>query len=395
MEMAQQTKVKVNKIIKFLKSKKIKALISLLFILVISFNVLFVVFTHKAIYFSNNYWQRFPKLEKLYLDSQYVNKHPIWQRDEVIQAYAGGAFIKGINPVYVLPDTPPLGKYLIGLSALIFGNENIIILFSAVLSLILLYVLCRQIFSSTLLALVPLLLLSFEPIFKNQLIYTPLLDLFQLVFLLFSFIFFNKALSSKRSFWFLFLASFFVGVFISTKFFITGGTIVGAFFVVLLFKKDNKRLLQYILTLPISVLILLLSYVRVFAFGYTINKFLGIQKWVFLYHRSQLILPLSIWPLILFNKWYVWYGNKPVVADSQWVITWPFITLLTIITIFLGILRKIKLNEKIWVLIVWVTLYFGFFSFGQISSRYFVILIPILYVISFYGIIECVRIIKK
>ena len=279
MAMAQQKKLKDNKVLKFINSKKVKLLIFFLFILVIFFNVSSVVLQQKAKYFSSDYWQRFPVLEKTYLSSQYVNKHPAgWLPDEVIESYAGGAFIRGINPVYVLPDTPPLGKYLIGLSALIFNNENIIILLSGVLSLILLYFLSQQVFNNRLLAILPPLFLSFEPIFKNQLIYIPLLDLFQLVFLLFSFIFFNKALTSKKSFLFLFLANVFVGFFISTKFFITGGIIVAAFFAVLLLKRDKKRLLQFILTLPISVIILLLSYIRVFAFGYTFNKFLGIQK---------------------------------------------------------------------------------------------------------------------
>lgn len=389
MAMAQRTKLKVNKVIKFIKGKKIQLFFQVIFVLIIVFNVASTVWTLKTKYFSVDYWQRFPALEKNYLSSQYVNKHPVgWSPDEVIQAYAGGAFIRGMNPVYVLPDTPPLGKYLIGLSALLFNNENTVILLSAVLSLILLYFLSQQVFNNRLLAILPPLFLSFEPIFKNQLIYAPLLDLFQLVFLLFSFIFFNKALTSQKSFLFLFLANVFVGFFISTKFFITGGIIVAAFFAVLLLKRDKKRLLQFVLTLPISIIILLLSYIRVFAFGYTFNKFLGIQKWVFLYHKSQLILPLSIWPLILFNKWYVWYGNKPVISDAQWFITWPLITILSVSTTCLGILKKIKVNENAWVLICWAVLYFAFFSFGQVTSRYFVILIPVLYVIALFGIVE-------
>lgn len=389
MAMAQQTKLKVNKVIKFVKTKRINLLLSILFVLVISFNVTSTVFSLKGKYFSTDYWQRFPALEKTYLSSQYVNKHPAgWIPDEAIQAYAGGAFIRGINPVYVLPDTPPLGKYLIGLSTLFFNNEVAVILLSAILSLFLLYILGLQIFNSRLLALIPPFLLSFEPIFKNQLVYAPLLDIIQLVFLLAAFIAFNKALSSKKSLLFLLLANIFVGCFISTKFFITGVPIEAAFYLTLLLKKDKKRLLELTLTAPIAVLILLLSYVRVFAFGYTFNKFLGIQKWVFLYHRSQLIFPLSIWPLMLLNKWYVWYGNKPVISDPQWLITWPFVTLMTIATALLGIFKRIKIDENARVIIAWSIFYFALFSFGEITSRYFVILIPVLYVIAVFGIIE-------
>ena len=394
--MAQQIKLKFNKLLKLIKGKKVKFLVSIVFILIIFFNVFSVVFQQKDKYFSTDYWQRFPALEKTYLSSQYVNKHPTgWSPDEVIQAYAGGAFIKGINPVYVLPDTPPLGKYLIGLSALLFNNENSVILLFAILSLILLYILSYQVFDSKFLALAPPFFLSFEPIFKNQLVYVPLLDIIQLVFLLSAFIFFNKALVSRKSLLFLLLANIFVGFFISTKFFITGVPIEAAFYTVLLLKKDRKRLLELSLTLPIAVFVLLVSYVRVFAFGYTLNKFLGIQKWVFLYHKSQLILPFSIWPLILFNKWYVWYGNEPVISDPQWLITWPLITLVTLATTILGIIRKIRLNRNVWVLITWSLFYFALFSFGQITARYFVILIPILYIIALYGIIAFTRLIKN
>jgi len=392
MAMAQQKKLKF----KFDNKRLLNGVIFTILLGTIFFNITSTVWNLKEKYFSTDYWQRFPVLEKTYLNSQYVNKHPAgWVPDEAIQSYAGGAFIKGINPVYVLPDTPPLGKYLIGLSTVIFNNESTVILIFSILSLILLYILSYQVLGSKLLALGPPFLLSFEPIFKNQLVYAPLLDIIQLVFLLSAFVVFNRALASRKSLLFLLLANIFVGCFISTKFFITGAPIEAAFYLVLLLKKDRRRLLELTLTLPVAVFILLLSYVRVFAFGYTFNKFLGIQKWVFLYHRSQLILPLSIWPLILLNKWYVWYGNKPVISDPQWLITWPLVTLSTIVIAILGILKRLKINESAWVLIAWSVFYFALFSFGEITSRYFVILIPVLYVISVYGIIELVKQIKR
>ena len=385
MAMARKKNLKTR----ILESKFSAWLIAISILIIIGVNLFTTIWSQKEKYFSTNYWERFPVLEKTYLSSQYVNKNPVgWVPDEAIQSYTGGAFIKGINPVLVLPDTPPLGKYLIGLSALIFNNENIVILICAILALILMYVLGAQIFPNKLLALLPPLCLSFEPIFKNQLIFTPLLDLFQLVFLLTSFIFFNKALSSKKSLLLLLLSNVFLGFFISTKFFITGLTIFAAFFSILLLKKNKKKIFEFIATLPVSILILLISYIKVFAFGYTINRFLGIQKWVFLYHKSQLILPFSVWPLLMLNKWYVWYGDKPVISDPQWLITWPIITFITILLAIFGIFKKIKLNESIRVLIAWVIFYLAFFSFGQITSRYFVILIPVLYITGIYGIVN-------
>lgn len=394
--MAQKTKLKVNKVIKFIKEEKAQKLIKIILVLVIFINVGSTVWNLRAKYFSSNYWQNFPSLEKTFLGSQYVNKYPKgWIPDETVFSYAGGKLIQGTNPVLVIPDAPPLGKYIIGLSTVIFNNDSTFILLSSVLSLLFLYILSIQIFSNKLLALVPPFFLSFEPIFKNQLVYTPLMDIFQLVFLLCIFIFFNKGISNKKSFLYFFLANLFLGFFIATKFFITGFTIVVACYIVLFFIKDKKKIINLTLTLPVSLFILLLSYARVFAFGYTINKFLGIQKWVFLYHKSYLILPLSVWPLLLLNKWYVWFGDKPVISDAQWSFTWPIVTITSIITIILYILKKIPKNKNLEILMAWFVVYMLFLSVGQIFSRYFVILIPILYIISLYGVVSLYKMYKK
>jgi len=55
-----------------------------------------------------------------------------------------------------------------------------------------------QVFKNNIIALIPPALLTSESIFKNQFIYTPLYDIIQLVFLLSSFIFFNKGYTSKK-----------------------------------------------------------------------------------------------------------------------------------------------------------------------------------------------------
>ncbi len=366
--------------------KKLQKIFPILMIGVIGVNLVFQIVILREKYFIFDYWQKFPSLEKRFLDSQYVNKHPIWIRDEVAFSYSGGKLITGTSPVLVVPDAPPLGKYLIGLSTILFNNDSIVILISAVLSLILLYFLGMQIFANKTLALIAPLAFSFERIFTNQLVYTPLLDIIQLVFFLSAFIVFNKGLLSKKSFLYFLIANVFLGLFISTKFFVSGITIIASWYLVLLFHKDVKKLIALTLTFPSSVAVLLLSYSWVFAFGYTLNKFLGIQKWVFLYHKSFLILPFSVWPLLLFNRWYVWFGDKPVIADGQWSVSWPIVTILSFATTILYLLKKIPKNNAVEVLMCWVVVYMLFLSTGQTFSRYFVILIPILYIITVYGI---------
>lgn len=384
-----QTKLKVNKVIRFIKDKKVQKLLQVIFVLIIVFNFSSTIWQHKDSYFKFDYWQNFPALEKVYLSSQYVNKHPTgWVPDEVVGLYAGGKLIMGTNPILIIPDSPPLGKYLVGLSALVFNNGNIPILIAGILSLIFMYLVGMQVLKSKILALLPVFFLSFEPIFKNQFVYVPLLDIFQLVFLLAGFYFFNRFLRLRNNYIDILLSMVFLGFFISTKFFITGLVNLAAYYLVLILNKDIKRIFRLTIISPLSILILLLTYIRVFAFGYNLHNFLGIQKWIFLYHKSQLILPLSIWPLLLLNKWYVWFGNKPVLFDPQWLVTWPIVTILSLVTVLAYLLNKIPKNKSIEVLMAWVVIYLLFFSFGEISSRYFVILIPILYIVSFFGVTE-------
>lgn len=363
---------------------------------VICYNLFSAVFVVKAKYFSFDYWNNYSALKSIYLRSQYVSKHPTAIiPDETINSYAAGSYIKGESPVLIAADTPPLGRYLIGLSAIIFNNENIVTLFFASLALFLMYRIGRKVFYFRYLAILPPLVFSFEPIFKNQIIYSPLLDIFQLVFLLSAFYFFNLGLNSKKILLGFSIASLSLGLFISTKFFITGITIVFAWFLVLILRKEKERIKIALLTLPISVFILLLTYVRLFAFHYSLKSFLGVQKYVFLYHKSQLILPFSIWPLLLLNKWYVWFGDKPIISDSQWLITWPIVTIVSLITVILYVISKIPKNKNVEVLMSWVTFYVIFLSFGQITSRYFVILVPVLYIISLYGLVSFYKLYKK
>lgn len=364
---------------------------ALLAVLVTCFllSVTFLFVENKEKYLSTDFWARYPQLKTTYYSSQYADpNHTEWISDDVANSFAGGALITGTNPVLVLSDTPPLGKYLIGLSALLFDNENIVVLAAGIGSLIMLYMIGMQIFQSRILALLPPLLVSFESLFRAQFRVVPLYDLFQLFFLLTSFYFFNIAILGKRRIYGYFaLASMVLGCFIATKFFATGITIVLAWYTIVL-RTDKKRILPLTIALPLAIAVLFLSYARIFAFGYDVRSLFGIQKYVFLYHKSQLILPFTIWPLLFLNRWYVWWGSEPFISDIHWSITWPMITTIALGTAVLYVLRKIPTSRPLEVILLWSLFYLLFSSAGQINSRYLIILLPSLYVVSLYGIIH-------
>lgn len=371
----------------------------LVLLFLIAINFLSIILQNQS-HFKTDYWRRFPNLKLAYFDSQYATKHPHngWISDAAAYSYAGGALITGTNPILVIPEAPPLGKYLIGLSTIIFNNENIMTVIFASFSLIFIYLLSQQIFQNITLSLIPPLFWSFEPLFKDQIINGPLFDTFQLTFILLTLYLFNKGFSKHedKSYIRYFIASFFfLGLFISTKFFISGLIMIAAGSTLLLMHRYYKKLFVFLALSPFSVLILLLSYSRVFAFGYGLMPFLGIQKWIFLYHQSQLILPFSIWPLLFLNKWYVWFGSMPVIPDSNWNFTWPIITTLSLMTTILYLLRKIKHKPEIEILLSWSVFFLLFFSFGQIFSRYLIIVLPIMYIISVYAILQFVLMYKN
>src|SRR3989344_5051910 len=132
------------------KTRNIEIIYKLFFTILlcfIVFNIISVVLPQRDKYLSTNYCQRFPSLKNAYYDSVYANKKGGFIPDETLYSFNGGALVQGTSPILVNPEIPPVGKYLIGLSILFFNNEHIIILFSAVISLIMLFLIGRQIFS--------------------------------------------------------------------------------------------------------------------------------------------------------------------------------------------------------------------------------------------------------
>ena len=381
--MAQQkTKLKF----KILNPKLIEKIFFLILLIVIFFNVGNLIWSQREKYTSSNYSKSYSELERVYYNSIYKNKKGTWLPDETLYSYIGGALVKGKSPIFLNPEVPPFGTYLIGLSALIFNNQHIIILFFAVLDLYLIYLLGKQIYSYYITPIIPVVLFSLEPMFKNQLIYTPLLDIIQLSFLLGIFYFFNKFILSKHnSIKYILIVNILLGFFIATKFFGTGFAVVLAIIFTLFMYSEFRKIKLFLFTLPIAVFVLYLNYIKVLIDGYPLNRFLGIQRWIFEYNQGHVTQPFTIWSLIFFNKWYVWFGNKQVISDPQWLITWPVITTISIITMLISFIKK-NIKKELAILLFWILIYLILMSFVQASARYLIILIPFLYLVSIYAI---------
>lgn len=364
---------------------QIKSLTGLFLLIIIFINLVTGIIPYIEKYPKPDYWQRFPALKKKYYDSIYANKKGPFIRDEYVYSFAAGSLLKGVSPVLVNPETPPLGKYFISLSILLFKNEHMVSLIFGFFSLLMLFLVGKQIFSNWTIALIPLVILSFEPLFINQLVITPLLDIIQLAFLLSFFYFFNRAISSKKYVTHFVLSSIMVGGFISTKFFGTGVSLVGAGAIVLLLRKDIKKLIYFAISLILAPLLLLLNYLQLLFSNYNLMSFLGVQKWIFLYNTGHLTKLFTFFPLFLFNIWYSWWDNS-VMSDSQWRITWPLSFITFLIALYFYWREKKLRNRSLDIVLVWTVLYILLLQSGYMSARYFVLLLPPIFLIMVYSL---------
>jgi len=136
-----------------------------------------------------------------------------------------------------------------------------------------------------------------------------------------------------------------------------------------------------------------MSYFECFCEGYSLRRVLGIQKYIYKYHTSQLMMPFSVFDLLLFNRWHTWWGEKLIKHDVYWRIWWPISFLLAT----LGVVKTIRENFSLsklrkhflernkfleLILLIWTIAYLAFLSLGQATVRYFYPLLPILYILA-------------
>lgn len=350
----------------------------------ISIRPLVLLYQQRETFFYKGYLQQYNSFRSAYYTSQYVQKkNPGIIPDQTFEAFAAGAFLKGMNPILINHDQPPMGRYILSLSIFLFDNVNTIMIPLLLLSLLGIFLISKIILKSTLVSLVPIAIFINEPLFLNKLTTSPLLEPIQLPFIIFSLYFFIQAITKKNYKKWLILTSIMLGFVISTRFFILGLFLLlsmGVFF--LIERKKYKKGIVFLMTLPIVLLVLLLSYTRTIQSGESILHVIGIQKYIYYYHKSQLTLPFSFWDLLIFNKWHTWWGNRTITSDEQWILVWPITTFMAFLFILLSLFKKILISDAEKIIFSWIVMYSVFLSMGIVSTRYFIPLLPFLYIIT-------------
>lgn len=352
-----------------------------IFILLILVRPVSEVYEQRDKFFSRGFMALFPSYEKAYYSSQYVKKeNPGIMPDDTFEAFVGGAFLRGTNPILIVHEHPPMGRYIIALSILIFDNPRTLIIPLLAFSLFGLFLIVRKVLNNNFLALFPLVVYANEPLFMSKLQYAPLLEPIQLPFIIFALYFFIQGVSQKRyTSWFL-LASFMLGFVISIRFFILGAVLVLAMVThLVLQREEKKRLLAFIASLPLALVVLFGSYFRTIQDGYSLFQILGVQKYILFYHQSKLENLFSFWDLLLFNRWHAWWGERIIISDSTWIVAWPIAAVLATGFVLLLFFKKVNINSANKIILLWILFYCLLLSGGNSTTRYFLPLLPFLY----------------
>jgi len=178
--------------------------------------------------------------------------------DSDIYLSAGYLYSKGENPIIYNFQHPPLIKYLFGFSIKLFSNPLIVQYIFGIIFIYLTYLLGKKVFNNSIVSIVSVFLVFFDPIFQNQL-EGALLDIGQSVF----------GLGYVLSFLFLpgsiFVQGILLGLFAASKFWIAVIVIFGILnlykFFILKKKLDYKNI---ICTVSIAFIVFSFTYLKTF-----------------------------------------------------------------------------------------------------------------------------------
>lgn len=289
-------------------------------------------------------------------------------QDEDLYAYSGWHYLTTSQLDSINIEHPPLGKYLIGLSILLTGNQNIGQIFWGLCFTILLYLLGKKIMNNSLLALLAVLLFTQEALFKEQMTHS-LLDLIQGVFLLILLLI--TLLKPKYR---IFYQGISLGCIASIKFPSIALIALITLFIYN-FLQDKKSLIKNTLTISfVCLAVYLLSYSPFFIKYQNPIHFYNLQLRALKIQLSHVpeYPKGQVFNVLLFDRWLSWWGTKDFIKSGYWNIMWPVL----IISFVISLRTKFKKNLLI---NLWIISYLCFIASRLFFPRYLLLLLPFLY----------------
>ena len=311
----------------------------------------------------------------LYSDSQYVkgqlSKGGIG--DDGLYAFAGYYYITGGDVSQVNFENPPLGNYLIGVSAILFKNEIAINIIYAAIFFITVYKIAYILLKNRILASLVVLLLSIDPLIQMQLTLS-MLDLPMVSFFLVGCLFWLYGLQAPKGGKWLFLSALFFSLSFVIKFFpflpfLVGTLMIGTW-------KENKiKFKQFALYFAVLLpLVYILSYSMYFVYHPSMIDFLKYQVWVVNWRSSNPFVFGNMVTTMLVGWYRSWWGNP------QWLYStdWSIVMSLTFISGVLGLGLWWKTGYAKWLALM-TGLFVLYVSVGTVGvAKYMLPVYPLL-----------------
>jgi len=303
-----------------------------------------------------------------------VDGKRLFLSDDEIHIAAGYLYAMGENPVDYNFQHPPLIKYMFGFMTRLTDNPYLVQVMLSIVLLMSTYYLALRISGSKTVAMGSVVLLSFDRLFISFSTQA-LLDLGQSVLIMF---YLTTSVYFRDKYW---LQGIVLGLLLTSKFW--AGSLFFIVFInsyLMLRKQFNLR--GFMRQLSVGFFIFCLVYIRSFveqrgAFNIVFFELKTLKYW---FHHSVSSVPGA--SLILFTTGYLksWWGAQEVLRAQYWSLVWPIGLCTTAVIASKRILgEKLKLSTPTLIYTIPVT-YLGYLSIQAAYERYFIILLPYLYI---------------
>lgn len=310
--------------------------------------------------------------------------------DDKLYAYAGWLYVQGKSPDIVNFEHPPLAKYLIGFSEIIFKNPAMLGFIFSLLTLIILYIISKKTLKTFPFTILPVLILSLDKLYI-RFSSSSMLDIYLVFFALLSVLIFMISLENKKFIPLLYLS---IGLAIACKW-IAGFLLISLIIYYFLSRKSFElKLLP--LGIALTSLTYMLTYIMFFLNGNTLIEFFNLQLrmynfqhylrfergtpppfWIFLNfltgiegparHQFVEILPNGT---LIFKE--VSYGLSIITAYNP--LTWPLSFSASCLSIYY--IHKNKDQKLLFLPLSFFTL-LALISFGQVFIWYILPILPL------------------
>ncbi len=190
--------------------------------------------------------------------------------DSEMYATAGSSYVSGQSPDRLNFEHPPLAKYLIGISEMVFGSDMAFSVVFGALTLLVVYFVSRRIFHSYF-ALLPSIMLALDKLFL-WLSSVSLLDIYVTFFVAMYVLLFLRFRAAK---WLWAPLGLTIGLAVASKW--TGAFALPALLVFAVIEKDRSALRSLLLGLPVAALTYMTTYGAFFLNHHSLQDFVSLQ----------------------------------------------------------------------------------------------------------------------